>query len=880
MNPPSASTSFPAGFADRLVVLNARCRSWREKLDAVRGLLAEATAPLTTEQLVDVAVYLRFLAAGQIPCAEDGRHFRPAHHARIAQEIQDRLARMGTSCNAFVLRQIHPWLPSTAPDFLRAEPLTRIRDIAHRNDIPRELKLEIKHTLQNKLHRCAGPEDLRTSGALLARLLQPGAGHPPDFVEQFKIFHEELREFFNARSLEDQVRALVPGLAEADARLALDFLRHKALGHMALQDGTTFGLLTRLRTLLLASVSAQPGSPTQPFLLADIALENFAFVLVSERINTLPNPPQATPWQPLLETLVLTLDNLALSGVEPGESRALESELRFWLSGFDPADREQLLRLKGTADRARRLAGDYCDWIMGLFPPRVEKLGRALGVLERSIRVFCDAEIRSHLVFQLSKLISILLRHLRHDLALPPWDVLVRGEAAGRLVELKSLEELDPDVSGTVVVILKHAQGDEEIPAKVAGVVLAQELPHLSHLGVRARQAGVVFLTCEEKAELEGLRGLLGKKIILTATPESVCWQVADQAAARAGAPRPLVPRRIPEVRLSGDCVWLTLKEAGAQCGGGKAAGALKLAELARLPDSDFQTPRSMVVPFGVMEGAIQSVPALAAEYRALIGSLKELDPRESGRAREGLCSLIGRVPVPAGITAAVVDQFGANARLMVRSSANCEDQEGLAGAGLYESVANVAPVDLAWAVGRVWASLWTGRATLSRLQAGLAHEQARMAVLIQELIAPDLSFVLHTVNPINHNTDELYAELVAGLGETLASAASRGSPYRLVCGKDSHTVLAFANFTDALRPGPQGGVLRQTVDYSRIELSRSAPARCALARRLAAIGRRVEMAFGQAQDIEGVLVEDVIYLVQSRPQPGLPRCREKKNHD
>jgi hypothetical protein len=39
-------------------------------------------------------------------------------------------------------------------------------------------------------------------------------------------------------------------------------------------------------------------------------------------------------------------------------------------------------------------------------------------------------------------------------------------------------------------------------------------------------------------------------------------------------------------------------------------------------------------------------------------------------------------------------------------------------------------------------------------------------------------------------------------------------------------------------------------------------------------------MAFGQAQDIEGVLVEDAIYLVQSRPQPGLPRCREKKNHD
>jgi hypothetical protein len=30
------------------------------------------------------------------------------------------------------------------------------RDIAHRNDIPQDLKNEIKHTLQNKLHRSAG----------------------------------------------------------------------------------------------------------------------------------------------------------------------------------------------------------------------------------------------------------------------------------------------------------------------------------------------------------------------------------------------------------------------------------------------------------------------------------------------------------------------------------------------------------------------------------------------------------------------------------------------------------------------------------------------------------------------------------------------------
>ena len=53
-------------------------------------------------------------------------------------------------------------------------------------------------------------------------------------------------------------------------------------------------------------------------------------------------------------------------------------------------------------------------------------------------------------------------------------------------------------------------------------------------------------------------------------------------------------------------------------------------------------------------------------------------------------------------------------------------------------------------------------------------------------MLAPDYSFILHTVNPINHNPLEVYVEIAVGLGETLASAATRGSPYRMVCDRPS----------------------------------------------------------------------------------------------
>lgn len=59
------------------------------------------------------------------------------------------------------------------------------------------------------------------------------------------------------------------------------------------------------------------------------------------------------------------------------------------------------------------------------------------------------------------------------------------------------------------------------------------------------------------------------------------------------------------------------------------------------------------------------------------------------------------------------------------------------------------------------------------------------MAVLIQEQLSPDTSFVLHTASPLGGDADVLVAELAVGLGETLASG-TRGSPWRLAVDKAS----------------------------------------------------------------------------------------------
>jgi len=65
-------------------------------------------------------------------------------------------------------------------------------------------------------------------------------------------------------------------------------------------------------------------------------------------------------------------------------------------------------------------------------------------------------------------------------------------------------------------------------------------------------------------------------------------------------------------------------------------------------------------------------------------------------------------------------------------------------------------------------------------------------------------------------------------------------------------------------------GLFSETIDYSRINISRDPSTLESLARRLSKIGALVEQALGEAQDIEGVVIQDKLYLVQTRPQQGL----------
>ena len=880
---PTASVRLPdyAEQEDTLVravaVANQRHRSWRERLAWVRETLLSPAFAASAENLATLAVYLRFLGTGEVLCEEDGRHFRPNHHARAAQDIEAGLSRRSCADTAWIVRKIYPWLPSFADDFHRREPLTRIRDIAHRNDIPQTLKREIKHRLQNKLHRCAGPEDFQTSEEILERITAPGADYSPEFVRQFEIFHEELGEFFNAPALERRLEAIAATLRPEDVARVTRFLALKAKPERTEAELLVMlEELTALRTALSTDPARAQGAAAQSRRLADVELEDYAFALLSETANRLQDQPRRGSWDGMLRALAVALSNVRLSAIESEECGVLLAELAAWSPGFDCSQPLHVLRLKATLERAQRLAGQYTDRVLALFPGRVTALGRLLGVSARAIAVFCEADIRGNVIFQLSKLVELLQGGVREALALSPWETVVPGEACGAVIELPTLAALTGGAEDKqpVIALVASAEGDEEIPSEVRGILLGHAIPHLSHLGVRARQAAIAFAATDQPRYWKQLRHHLGKhRRLVVATDEMTLTPAEPPKATDGDAGAAIIPE-VPEVVLASDDILIPVAEARVQTCGAKAAAAGRLRELAEQSDGLFLAPPALALPFGVMERALAATPDLDSEYRALQREARNASLAVLDAVVDRLRALVCRVEVPSTITEQIQNCFGDERALAIRSSANGEDLAQLAGAGLYDSVLSVRAGESATAIREVWASLWTRRATRSRLAAGIPHDRIHMAVLVQQLVVPDWSFIMHTVDPSATDGNRAYVELAVGLGETLASAVQPGTPYRLRCERPSGQVALVncASFSYGLHPVIGARSVKERVNYGAVALSADPAAAAALGGRFAAIASFLEDRLGRAQDVEGVVAEGDIYIVQSRPQQGVAR--------
>ena len=915
------------GSALRLVQGDQYASNWLKKLELAMNVIVDRDVGMRPglEALASSFVYLTWVSNGSIRCVEGGGHHRPNHHARLSMMIFRSLewviGERGGTPDALLARRMQTRIPSFTDEFMQSTPLTRIRDIAHRNDISQELKREIKHTIQNKLHRNAGPEDLAASESLLRRIMESKDLFSEEFVNEYQLFMKELRDFFNAGSLEDALVDLGPSLDDDSNRLIETFIQaKKKVDTMVGWDDNTvmdcMHALTTVRAVLSRGLSAglRNDAPDkalamrQKWRLSEIRAEDYIFMLLSRFINTVEEKGGADylasandgAWALPIGALVLSLRHIGLTGYCQSECMALENELMRWqqIGGFGLQDEAR--RMSSTLNRVLRLTESFCSVVIENLHEPAMQLGRSLGVEHEKAAVFSESEIRSNVAFQTSKLATLLLRASQEAALLPPWQVIGQGSCSGVLVEV---DELSPEsitrvanevASGrNFIAVVKAATGDEELVSlsdRLQGVVLLHDIPHLSHLGVRARQEKLAFVATDDANERAALTDKLGQSVMLQADGSGMSIRVGEAEngaeslngslalpASKASSTTSIASiTSIP--RLSKQANIIPLAEAELETSGAKAYACRELVDLANDAKSYFCALDGLVIPYGSLESVVAQNGSMG-QWSALldesVATLRAGDPAEIEEVCSCLQSFVESLSVPRTLSVMICTAMeglsGAigSDMLMLRSSANVEDLEGLSGAGLYDSVTNVRgndPEAVERAIKQVWASLFSRRAMLARASLGIHPKDAHMAVLVQPQLSPSLSFVLHTDHPMVD--DALLAELAPGHGEILASG-TRGSGWRLTVSPSGVLSDAFANFSEAFVPGRGGSLVVKTMDYSKEDLSCSTEVREKLGKQLGVVGKFLEHSFGDVpQDVEGGIVRDGIYVFQSRPQP------------
>lgn len=246
--------------------------------------------------------------------------------------------------------------------------------------------------------------------------------------------------------------------------------------------------------------------------------------------------------------------------------------------------------------------------------------------------------------------------------------------------------------------------------------------------------------------------------------------------------------------------------------------------------------------------------------FRALCGDLLEDhvralqaadSPAELARVSAGIRQAIGAGTLPDALLQTVEAELAGypdGTLFAVRSSATAEDLPDASFAGQQDSYLNVRAADVPGAVRNCFASLYNDRAVAYRVKNGYRHADVAIAVVVQRMVLAEVSGVLFTADPMTSDRLTCVVEAVKGLGEALVSGRETPFIWRLKNG----------------RIGSDG--------------QGNPPLTAAQLQALAAIGKRIEAAFGAPQDIEWCCVNGRFSIVQSRAITTLYPIPESKD--
>jgi rifampicin phosphotransferase len=308
---------------------------------------------------------------------------------------------------------------------------------------------------------------------------------------------------------------------------------------------------------------------------------------------------------------------------------------------------------------------------------------------------------------------------------------------------------------------------------------------------------------------------------------------------------------------------------------GGKGANLGELSGIKgiRVPDG-----------FCVTTEAYKKITENNQELNSLLDKLARLKAEEReniSKISAKIRTAVERVPIPEDIAeeiAVYLTKFGEKDAFAVRSSATAEDLPTASFAGQQDTYLNIIGKEaILKHISKCWASLFTDRAEIYRLQNDFDHRKVQLAMVIQKMVFPQVAGILFTADPVTGNRKVLSIDASFGFGEAMVSGLVNADNYKVCNGKIIDKKISIKKL--AIYAFKDGGTKEQEIEPGK-QNKQALTGEQIL--QLAHIGRQIEKHFGRPQDIEWCLVDDTFFIVQSRPITTLypiPEANDQENH-
>jgi pyruvate,water dikinase len=314
---------------------------------------------------------------------------------------------------------------------------------------------------------------------------------------------------------------------------------------------------------------------------------------------------------------------------------------------------------------------------------------------------------------------------------------------------------------------------------------------------------------------------------------------------------------------------------------GGKCANLGELLGRIRVP-----VPNGFAVSAQAYKAFLEKTGA-GKKVAGLLSDLDTADMEALERVSRKIRKYIEGLAMPKKLEKAILEAYGALCKdagkkglaVAVRSSATAEDLPGASFAGQQDTFLNVTRATLLESVRRCWSSLFTPRAIFYRKEKGFSHEDVLISVAVQELLTPEASGVMFTMEPVSGQHDRIVINASWGLGEAVVSG--QVTPDEYVVEKAGLRILdkQISKKDRRIVSDKKGGTKWTTVPKSKVKKPALSDSDIV---RLAEYGVQIENHYGVPQDIEWVVdKESRIFILQARPETvhgaeGAPKTEER----